>query len=166
MSQLEIAIEQIKQARSYSQRLLDHVGPDDWFRQPTEGVTHLAWQMGHLAIAQYRLTMDRIRGSRPGDADLIDPAYVKMFGKDSVPDSDPARYPTVEAIRAAYDRVYTHVLEELPDYTDEELQGPAGQPHPWFNTKLGALFWCARHEMMHAGQIGLLRRLLGYKPLW
>ena len=32
-------------------------------------------------------------------------------------------------------------------------------------TKLGALFFCSVHEMMHAGQIGLLRRLLGKSPL-
>ncbi len=33
-------------------------------------------------------------------------------------------------------------------------------------TKLRALLWCAHHEMLHAGQIGLLRRHLGYSPMW
>ena len=33
-------------------------------------------------------------------------------------------------------------------------------------TKLDSLFWCAHHEMLHAGQIGLVRRLLGQAPLW
>jgi uncharacterized damage-inducible protein DinB len=33
-------------------------------------------------------------------------------------------------------------------------------------TKRASLLWCAQHELVHAGQIGLLRRLLGYPPLW
>jgi hypothetical protein len=41
-----------------------------------------------------------------------------------------------------------------------------GEPHPLVKTKLWALLWCAQHESVHAGQIGLLRRQLGYSPLW
>jgi hypothetical protein len=39
-------------------------------------------------------------------------------------------------------------------------------PHPFSTTKLRALLWCAHHEMLDAGQIGLLRRHLGYPPMW
>jgi hypothetical protein len=42
----------------------------------------------------------------------------------------------------------------------------AAAPHPFAKTKLLALLWCANHEMLHAGQIGLLRRLLGCPPMW
>ena len=34
-------------------------------------------------------------------------------------------------------------------------------PHQFATTKLRALLWCAQHEMLHAGQIGMLRRYLG-----
>ena len=44
--------------------------PAEWFRQPTEGVTHIAWQVGHLALAEYWLTLERIRGRRPDDLHL------------------------------------------------------------------------------------------------
>jgi hypothetical protein len=33
-------------------------------------------------------------------------------------------------------------------------------------TKLECLHWCSHHEAVHAGQIGLIRRLLGYPPIW
>jgi hypothetical protein len=39
------------------------------------------------------------------------------------------------------------------------------RPHPLVRTKLWALLWCAQHEAVHAGQIGLLRRQLGHAPL-
>ena len=32
-------------------------------------------------------------------------------------------------------------------------------------TKLGSIFFCSAHEMLHSGQIGLIRRLLGRPPL-
>jgi hypothetical protein len=46
------------------------------------------------------------------------------------------------------------------------LDKPVLKPHPLVKTKLWALLWCAQHEAVHAGQIGLLRRQLGYLPLW
>jgi uncharacterized damage-inducible protein DinB len=38
--------------------------------------------------------------------------------------------------------------------------------HALVRTKYQALAWCAQHEVVHAGQIGLLRRLLGHPPVW
>ena len=55
---------------------------------------------------------------------------------------------------------------ELPDLDETELDQPVPHPHPFAKTKLLALLWCAHHEMLHAGQIGLLRRHLGYPPMW
>jgi hypothetical protein len=34
-----------------------------------------------------------------------------------------------------------------------------------FKTKYEAIRFCAQHEMIHVGQIALLRRLLGYEAL-
>ena len=47
--------------------LLEGLSEHDWFRQPSEGVTHVAWQVGHLAAAQYSLGLVRLRGERPDD---------------------------------------------------------------------------------------------------
>ena len=51
MSQLEFAIAQMRLARAYVNDLLFHIDSNEWFRQPKEGVTHVAWQVGHLAVA-------------------------------------------------------------------------------------------------------------------
>ena len=45
----------------------------------------------------------------------------------------------------------------------EKRYVPVAEPHPLFETKLGAVDYAAGHEMVHNGQIGLLRRLMG-KP--
>ena len=51
-------------------------------------------------------------------------------------------------------------------WTTPNWTGPCRTRTRFTTTKLRALLWCARHEMLHAGQIGLLRRHLGYPPMW
>jgi hypothetical protein len=117
-------------------------------------------------MAQYRLALERIRGARPDDADLISEDFLRLFGRDAVPDPDPGKYPPLADIRAVFDRVHARLGQELPALSDRDLDEPPLKPHPLAKTKLESLLWCSRHEMVHAGQIGLLRRLLGCPPLW
>ena len=164
MTHLQLAIDQIVFARDYTIELLDHTPSADWFRQPPGGVTHIAWQIGHLTYAQYRLTLERIRGPMPQDAGLVPDDYAALFGLESQPSPDASRYPTHEELRVVFDRVHEHVLRELRAMAHVDLHEPIPKPHPFIKTKLAALLWCAHHEMLHAGQIGLLRRLLGHAP--
>ncbi|HCD02801.1 MAG TPA: DinB family protein, partial [Planctomycetaceae bacterium] len=89
MSRISELVDRIQGVRDYTVSLVDAVPESEWFRQPAEGVTHVAWQVGHLAMAQYRLALDRVRGVQPGDEDLISEQVLSIYGKDSVPDPDP-----------------------------------------------------------------------------
>jgi hypothetical protein len=165
MSDLRLALDQIAFARRYTLGLLQDLDEADWFRMPS-GVTHVAWQVGHLAFGQYRLALERVRGPRPDDAEVLPPIFLTVFGRDSVPDADPARYPSPAEIRAVFDRVHERVLRDLADFPEADLDTPVLPPHSRAKTKREVLTWCSHHEMLHAGQIGLLRRLLGHKPQW
>lgn len=162
---LDVAVSQIEFARTYTLRLIDDVAEEDWFRQVSSCPTHLAWQVGHLAMAQYALTMLRIRGKEREDEGLLSKAFFRSFQKGTAPKFDPAEYPTVSEILATLARVHEASLEELALQTDETLDVKLPEPHAVFDTKLGSVFFCAAHEMLHAGQIGLLRRVLGKEPL-
>jgi hypothetical protein len=96
---------------------------------------------------------------------LIPATFSELFGRLSVPSADMRRYPALAEIRAVFDRVHARALEDLANVNDADLDSGT-PPHSQFNTKIGALFWCGQHEMIHAGQIGLLRRLLQHEPLW
>jgi uncharacterized damage-inducible protein DinB len=159
-------VDQIRFARSYTVQLLEDLEPASWFRRPAEGVTHIAWQVGHLATAEYFLALERVRGRRPEDAAVIDDAFVALFGRQSIPDPDPAKYPALETIRAVFDRVHEQTLRETPALDPAVLAEPLGRAHRVAKTKGAALIWSAQHELIHAGQIGLLRRLLGRPPQW
>ena len=110
MSRISELVGRIQGVRDYTVSLVDAVPESEWFRQPAEGVTHVAWQVGHLAMAQYRLALDRVRGVQPGDEDLISEQVLSIYGKDSVPDPDPAANATPAEIRAAFDAVHLSLI--------------------------------------------------------
>jgi uncharacterized damage-inducible protein DinB len=165
MSRFQLGLGQIEFARRYTRELLDQTPPAEWFRQPAAGVSHVAWQVGHLACAEYRMTLWRTRGVQPEDAALVPEGFAQLFGYESVPQPDPAMYPDQAYIRAVFDRVHDQVLRELGGMDESTADQPVLHPHPFAKTRLEALLWCASHEMLHAGQIGLLRRQLGHPPL-
>lgn len=163
--ELAAARDQIVFARDYSLRLLDTIPESDWFAMPG-GVTHVGWQVGHLATAEYRTCLERVRGVRPGDEAVMPAAFLARFVRDTVPDPDPANNPSPAELRATLDRVHQQVLAELSTFADLDLSAPVATPHALMRTKMDIPWWCGRHEFVHAGQIGLLRRKLGQKPVW
>jgi hypothetical protein len=166
MTSLDLILERIRFVREYTISLLDATPESDWFRMPSGGVTHIAWQVGHLALAEYRLGLHRCRGIQPGDDALLPPNFLDLFGRSIDPDPDPAKYPPLSEIRAVFDRVHARVLAEVPSYTQFDLDEEVPANHRFCKTRRQFLDWCPLHEMTHAGQIGLLRRLLGHKPVW
>lgn len=169
MTRLEQALVQLQLARTYSLDLLKDIPEKDWFWMPSPGVTHVAWQAGHLATAQYHLALARIRGNRPEDRDLFPlDNFVELFGRSSQPMEDTGQYPRPAVLLATLEKISAQAAKELPTLTDGKLDEPTNlaKPHRIVTTKLSSLLWCAHHEFTHAGQIGLLRRLLGATPRW
>jgi hypothetical protein len=164
---LDDLIAQLRFARFYSKRLLEHTPVEDWFCIPPAGVSHVAWQVGHLAMAGYRMALERVRGRQPDDAELIGNDFLTLFGRESVPLADANAYPSAEQIRRVFDRVHERILIELPQQDEAILdQPPPGRPHSLAKTRRECIAWCAQHELVHAGQIGLIRRQLGHPPVW
>ena len=158
---LEIPLRQIKDAREYTLSLLEDLEPEDWFATPGD-ITHIAWQVGHLAMAEFRLCLERLRDLQPDDRDMISKDFLRAYAKGSTPDADSH---TPDQLLATLHQVHQQVLKDVPAYQGQDLNEPLTNPHPIFSTKIEALYFCAKHEMLHAGQIGLLRRLLGKPPL-
>jgi len=163
--EVALARNQIEFARSYTKRLLADIDPDDWFQMPSGSQTHLAWQVGHLAMAEYGLTLLRIRGKEPSDKEFITNDFIRKFKRGSTPDADAAHYPAVDEILTVFDAVHGHAMKEMESYTADQLNESLPMPVAVYENKLGSLLFCASHEMIHAGQIGFLRRLLGKEPL-
>lgn len=166
MTRIQSARDQMAFARRYTLSLLDTIPFELWFHMPLPGTTHVAWQVGHLAMAQYRLCLERWRGVRPDDEALIPAPFLNLFLRDSIPDADAAKYPAAAEIRAVFDRVHDDTMTAVAAYDEAEFDLPMHTPHKLCKTRGECLFWASAHEMLHAGQIGLLRRMLGQKPVW
>jgi hypothetical protein len=162
---LKRALGQIQFARDYTLATLADINPADWFTMPPGSPTHVAWQVGHLAMAEYGLCLFRQRGRQPIDLELMSSSFRKLFSRGSVPEAGPEKYPSAEEIRATFDRVHAQVLAEAPSFSADQLREAVDMPYAVEATKLGALLFCSHHEMLHAGQIGLVRRLLGSQPI-
>ena len=116
-------------------------------------------------MAQYGLVLFRQRGRQSADSDLMSSRFRKTFSKGSQPDPTADNNPSPEEIRRVFHQVHEQALEELNAYPLDQLDDPVDEPYAAYATKYGALLFCAHHEMLHAGQIGLLRRLLGNSPI-
>jgi DinB family protein len=162
---VQLALRQIEFARSYTHSILAEIGDAEWFVMPPGCPTHVAWQVGHLAMAEYGLCLYRVRGRQPIDLELMTSSFRKQFSRGTVPQADAGQYPSAAEIRATLDRVHAQVLREAPSFTAAQLQEPVDMPYAVEATKLGGLLFCSHHEMLHAGQLGLLRRLLGKQPV-
>lgn len=160
-----LALAQIQSARDYLLTLLADVEDELWSVMPPGAATHIGWQVGHLAMAEYGLCLFRQRGRTEGDLELMPSTFRKQFSRGSKPNPDAAASPTPAQLRAVLERVHQQVLAEAPTFTAEQLNEPTEMPYAAYPTKLGAMLFCAHHEMIHAGQIGLIRRLLGKAPV-
>lgn len=165
LSALHLAIGQLNFARDYTRSLLADIAPDEWFAMPPGAPTHLAWQVGHLAMAEYGLCLFRQRGRQEIDTELMTGKFRKQFSRGTTPEADASVYPPPAEIQATFERVHQQALLELPTFSAESLAVEIDMPYAATNTRLGAILFCSHHEMLHAGQIGLLRRLLGKPPV-
>ena len=164
VQQARIVKSQIATTRAYTKSLLADLEPSDFFEM-AGGPTHIAWQCGHIAMAQYALGLLRIRSKLPTDGDFITSRFFKFFKKTSVPKPDPADNPPLEEILQTMDAVYEQVQTEIDQYKEEQLAEELPEPFAVEATKLGSLYFCPMHELVHAGQIGLVRRLMGKEPV-
>jgi hypothetical protein len=159
-----LLVDQIRFAREQTLARLEGVSRDDWFKMP-EGITHLGWQIGHLAVAQYRICLERVRGVRPEDEQLVPPRYFDLFAKGSQPQADRTIYPDNDEIWDLFHRVHTRTLADLSQLSEADLDQPILGQHHVLKVKRDCLTYQLWHEAGHMGQIALVKRLLGYKPL-
>jgi len=159
---LNIVIDQIARTRQYTCLVLDHTDRHRWFELPAGCPTHIAWQAGHITVAQVIHALGTVAG-QPGTSPLR-ATWIERFGKGSAAVADPTAYPPPTEIVAGMDAVFTQTMIVLKNLPDSVLDEPATHTTGMIHNKLDLLYWVARHEMLHVGQIGLLRRLLGESP--
>lgn len=160
----EGAILNWKKARTYVSRLTKDIPEEKWTVIPENNYSNLIWQFGHILASEYRLALLRVRGNRKEDSGFIPEDFISTFAKGSRPDSQ-IRYTVKELIRIG-EQLSSTIEKESSGWSEDFLSEKAdGDPHPMFSTKMEALEYAALHDFLHCGQIGIIRRQLGWSSL-
>lgn len=163
MTLVERLQRQLIAARELTERYLaDFRTPADWTHQVHPQANHALWFAGHMSVTDnfFLSLMDSQRTTK-----LL--GFDELFGMGSQPTNDPAKYPAAESVVATMRERRAQTLEFLSKLSDSDLQKklPAGSPD--FLSDFGSVFemliW---HEGMHAGQLSVVRRSLGFGPLF
>jgi hypothetical protein len=164
MDAIRILIDRLQSARNWTTSLIEDVEESKWFEAPGTQLGHVAWQIGHVASSQIILVHIRCFGREY--AACAPAEYQMLFGRGSTPVANAAAYPPIPRIREFFARIHGECLEMIAKLPAPELEKPPGaEPHPMFTNKAGAIGMAAMHECFHAGQIALIRRLMGKSPL-
>ncbi len=161
----DAALGQMKFNRAYLKGLLENVPKELWTVIPGGATSHLLWQVGHIAVAEYGLLLFRQRGRAEGDIQLMPGWLRKNFGRGSQASIDADYNPTPDEMMRLLDAIDDQSHTEAAKYAAGSLLEPADMPYAVYPMKLGAMLFAPLHEAIHIGQIGVLRRLLGLQPV-
>ena len=145
----------------YGETLLSDVSEEEMTAQPTPGMNHPAWILGHLTIA-----FDR-HGEHVG-LDREHPEWDAMFGMGSQPESDSGSYPAKEELlttwKTAGRRFAAGVLTAEPQALATPTEGPLGEAFP--TTADFLTFSLTSHTAIHLGQLSAWRKATGRPALF
>ncbi len=151
----------IGRAKMITDMLLGDLSDADLLARPVPSANHVAWQLGHI-IVSLNYFGETIK---PGSMPALPAQFAEQHAKETAGSDKPADFLTkqqyltlLDGQRQAFvDLLATVPLSRFDEASPEEMQGYAARI-----SDLVTLV--AEHEMMHSGQISVVRRKLG-KPV-
>ena len=134
--------------------------PAEYLYRASEKANCVAWLLGHLALSD-RTVLERL-GSR--DLPELPDGFAKRFSRDAgCPQADD--FGDVSILWPLFEKHRDMLIATVQRAPQELLDKPMEKPHPMFGNLGELVNFIALHSAMHAGQITLIRRSLGYPPL-
>ena len=141
--------------------LLGDLSDSDIMQRPATGANHIAWQLGHL-VSSFQHFGEAIR---PGSMPPLPDGFAEQHAKETAGSDDPAAFLTKDEYVKLLDQqreAFVQLLDTLQD-SDFAADSPE-QMREYAPKVIDMVGLTAEHEMMHSGQISVLRRKLG-KPV-
>ena len=143
-----------QRALSYALDMAHRTHPDQYTKQPSPGMNHPAWILGHLNSC-YEDTIYLI-----GDPNFEELPKDERFKGGSTPIDDLAYYPNKDELIAAYELGHNRVIKALSTADIEIMEKPTG--HKTFTTHGSMLVHLiVDHEWQHLGQFSAWRIAMG-----
>lgn len=148
---------------SVVQGYLQDLSDEDLLRRPVENANHIAWQLGHLIVAEHDLNNMVCPDSMPA----LPEGFVEKHSKETASSDDPAAFCTKDEYLACMAEQRAGTLALLDTLSDEDLQKPSPEHLQVFGGTVGAVIaGQSAHWMMHAGQWVIVRRQLGKEAMF
>lgn len=145
----------LNSTRSAVGRLIDDITDEESLFRGKDNLQHIRWQTGHIVFGSYLI----LRAL--GETVPLPGGWHDLFHRGCEFAEDATAYPTMAALREKFKSYDDKITARLEVMTDTELDKIL-DPEPIFETPaLNAALFLNAHAFYHAGQIAMIRRLLG-----
>jgi hypothetical protein len=132
----------------------------DLLVRPAEGANHIAWQIGHLILAEQRMGR-HLPGAKYPE---LPAGFVEKHDRQPTVQNATSGFGTRAQYLELFNKTREATLAALAKLTDADLDQPASTPVPGITNLGGVVMLIATHSLMHGGQFSVVRRKLG-KPV-
>jgi uncharacterized damage-inducible protein DinB len=157
MNVRELLLENLCEARQISRRLLDGLSDAELRMRPAPGTNTIAWQLGHLVVSERAML---------APANVIFPdlpaGFAARHAKAAAGRDDKTGLLSHSAYLALLEETRSATLAAVGRFSAEDLNRETGIPYA--PTTAAVLRALVHHELMHAGQWTIVRRLAGLPP--
>lgn len=150
----------LKASQARLHMYIDDLKPAEFAHQPFPGVNSIAWILGHLT-----LTDRRILGLFGAELPPLPDGFDTPFKTTKQPAVTQTGLGNPTDLIAAFDAHRTKLIATVEQAKPDALNTPLPNPVATAKTVGEAAAFMAVHVGLHAGQITLIRRSLGYPPV-
>jgi hypothetical protein len=137
---------------------LADITPQELLVRPAPDANHVAWQLGHLIWAEYRL----VEAAAPGSMPALPAGFAERHTKDTAASNNATDFLSKDEYLSLARTVRAGTLRALDNLSDSDLDKPVSGRVPPFVKRAGDCFvTVGTHWVMHSGQWVVLRRKLG-----
>ncbi|HVX13142.1 MAG TPA: DinB family protein [Pirellulales bacterium] len=142
---------------------LNDLNDADLLVRPVPNANHIAWQLGHLIVAENGMLSEVCPGAMPA----LPAGFREKHTKETAGSDDPAAFLSKDEYLRLYREQRAATLKALDSLSEADLDRPAPESMKSFVATVGGIFNTqALHWLMHAGQWVIVRRKLGHKPIF
>lgn len=153
----------IDSANTICQSYLNDLSDSELFVRPAPGCNHIAWQLGHLLVAENEM----VEAAYPGSMPPLPAGFAEKYTKETSHRDTPASFHSKGVYMNTYEEQRSGTLKALEKLSDADLDKPAPEKYREWLKSVGDLFSMqGSHWLMHAGQWAVVRRQLGRPPLF
>ncbi|HET6251232.1 MAG TPA: DinB family protein [Tepidisphaeraceae bacterium] len=161
MNQFDLAADVLARNLEMTKMYLEDMSEAEMFARPCGDANHVAWQFGHLAVAETNM----LKSVKPQAAAALPAGFAEKFTKETARLDDPKAFPSKAEIVGAYIKAREASIAWAKTLTPADMDKPTDERMRNFAPTVGhVVSMMPLHTMMHIGQLQVLRRKLG-KPV-